>query len=136
MARLQKNKRFLKEDFDPKNASLIDKIGIIFNNFAEELYDAFQGNINFDNLNQAIAQITTKVVSGVPSVDLKFKSLINGSIQGIACIKAENLTNTSTYPTSQPFLSYTEDSGIVTVQNISGLQDNNNYRLTLIIIGN
>jgi hypothetical protein len=50
-------------------------------------------------------------------------------------IRARNLDNNTTYPTSQPFISFVSTGNLITVHNITGLQAGDEYELTLAIIG-
>lgn len=62
-------------------------------------------------------------------------SLTNGKVSGVVCVSATNINDPGIYPTTTPFISYTFNSGILTILNITGLQINSEYNLTLELIG-
>lgn len=107
----------------------------IYNPLIDSLDTILNGNIDFENLKQTKFQIDVVVdSSGSPLIGNKV-NLGNAKSQpsGFQVIRAQNLTNTTTYPTTQPYISYTPvGNGIITFNNISGLQANNKYRLTVI----
>lgn len=136
MAKIDNIKRILKEDFPENSRETVDKMGYVINNFMEQVISAFNKNINFDNLNQEIKDISVTVNgSGIPTIDTNFKNNLITKVKGIQVILAENQTNTTSYPTSCPFISFTENNKIVTIRHISGLQANNKYKLRIITFG-
>lgn len=107
----------------------------IYNPLIDSLDTILNGNIDFDNLNQVRFQIDVVVdTSGIPLSGNKVNlGSTKAQPSGMQVIRAQNLTNTSTYPTAQPFVSYTPvGNGLVNLNNITGLQANNKYRLTII----
>jgi hypothetical protein len=56
----------------------------------------------------------------------------NGQVTGLTVIMANNITNSTTYPTGMPFISYTVSGKTVIFNNITGLQANNKYTLRVI----
>jgi len=107
----------------------------IYNPMIDALDQILNGKVDFENLNQILFQIDVVVdAAGKPSIGNKI-NLGSDKAQpsGMQVIRAQNITNAATYPTSQPFISYTPaGSGLVNFNNISGLQANNKYRLTVI----
>jgi len=64
------------------------------------------------------------------------RTTLNTKVQGVICIKADNLTSIGTFPTSQPFISYNIiNNNLISVLNVSGLQNSSTYRLKLLLIG-
>ncbi len=136
MARPPDLRRIQKEDFEEEIQETIDKLAFPLNNFMEQTRSALDGNLDFNNLNQEIITVDVMVDSnGKPTMTTKYKSGLNTNVVGHNCINAINLTSSTTYPTSSPFISYAQNANLVTLLNISGLQANNKYRLTLISIG-
>ena len=137
MGRIPNFKRIRKEDFDTNIQSTIDKLGYIFNSFAEEVTNLFNKNIDFQNLNmQVITLDISKDGSGNLINPPNIRTTLNTKIQGIVCIKADNLDNPGTYATSQPFISYDLiNDNLVKILNVSGLQNSSTYKLKLLLIG-
>lgn len=137
MAKLSSFRKIKKEDVAEEYKALIEAIGYSINSFADEVISGFNRRLTIkENLTQDIVSIEVTVnSSGIPITESKFKNTIGKSLQGIKVIKAENLTNTSTYPTTAPFISFTQNGELVTINHISGLQSGNKYRLTINTIG-
>lgn len=135
MARPPDLKRLAKEDFPQDDQELVGKLAFPINAFFEQVRNALNKNLNFDNLNQEIITLTVTVVSGIPTMKTQFKSNIKGNVQGIIVVYASNLTTPGMYPTSCPFITSAQNGGLVTINHISGLQDNQEYRLKLLTIG-
>lgn len=132
-------KRLNKEDVSEQFRPLMDRLGYSINNFADEVINAFnsKGISLQDNTNTDYKQIDVTVDSaGLPKITTSYKSGLNGRTLGVVVVSAQNLTNTVVYPTNQPFISFSENSGIITINHISGLQADNKYRLFLVALGN
>lgn len=134
MALLNNLKRIVTEDFEEKDQDLVAKIGYIINPAIEQISSAFNKNITFDNLSRETIQITVENSSGNLKIPIQFKTNLNGRIQGLQCIRADNLINTNVYPTSAPFISWSINANIITIKKITGIQDDNKYRLTVEVI--
>lgn len=71
--------------------------------------------------------------SGTPKNALKFKTDLASLCIGHDVIKANCITNATTYVNSKPFLSFTETDGILTVNNITGLPANKKFKLKVLL---
>lgn len=133
--KVQPYKRIVTEDYDSKDQDMIGKLAYSINQPMQDIITALTNNLSIeDNFNQIKKDITTQVdASGIPTTTLQFKTGLSGSCAGITVIKVTNTTNPRTYPTSQPFLSFTENSGVVTVNNITGLPSGNSFQIRLIL---
>lgn len=135
MGQIQNPKRIRAEDFPQDQQEFAKVLGGLINIFLEEVYNLTNGNVDFYNLNQELIDVDIDVdSSGSISNDAKFKTNVTSSIKGINCVRAENLRDTSIYPVSQPFVSFTPNDNIITINNVSGLQNGSKYRLTLHIL--
>ncbi len=132
---VQPYKRIVTEDYDNKDQDLISKLAFSLNQPLQDITTALNKNLNIDDNFQLIKKdLTVQVDSnGKPTVVLQFKTGLPGSCAGIQVIKATNQTNSNVYVTSQPFLTFTENSGVLTVNNITGLPANNVFQLRLIL---
>lgn len=125
-------KRLNVEDFKDSEKELVEKIGVCYNSFVENVYNALNKNITItDNLSQEIKIINNvKVdINGNPIFSISFKHNLSSRSLGIQVIRT--LGNTLT--TSQPFINYIEENKIIKVNNIKGLVDNAIYTLVIII---
>lgn len=137
MASLDNIRRLIVEDFPQEDRQTVEKIAVVLNHFMENVYNVVNGNIEFDNLNQEVIDVKVTVdASGVPTQTTKISTENIRNPQGMLVIRAINSTNRTNYPTSAPFVSYTPIGGnLQRINNISGLQANEEYQLRLLVIG-
>ena len=135
MAQIQGYKRIIVEDFQEKDRDLAGKLAGNINIAFEEIIGALTKNITVgDNLNLNQRTFTVTVdSSGNPVTITKVASNLSSSTAGISVIRAQNQTTSTVTPTGQPFISFTDNSGIITINNITGLQASNQYVLTVIL---
>ena len=134
MARLSNVKRIITEDFESQYQTLISRLGFVLNEFMSDTVNIVNGNIDFDNLTQKKISIDISVNSaGKPlkGADVNV-GITNPS--GTDVIRVQQLSGTAVYPTSAPFISYTnKGNGIITIDHISGLPANIQYKVTFIV---
>ena len=131
--KVQGFKRIVREDFPEEQQDLADKLGFSINAFADDIINLVNNNITIDdNLNWQVKEVDIVVdASGIPVNSVQFKSTLKGRCKGCQVTRADNLTNTNTYPTSAPFVSFTDNNGVIIINHVSGLQANQKYRLRL-----
>lgn len=136
MAKLQGPKHI--EITNPKLSTqeLANQIGYSFNSFADDVNNAMNSRLNFDNLNQKINVITVEVdVNGAPLQEFVLKYTVL-NLQGLSVIRAIN-TATNTPVTSAPFISFNlMTTNTLKIIGITGLLPNVKYSLTVQVIGN
>jgi hypothetical protein len=136
MAKIDSFSILKKEDFDSKDANLVDKLAFVINPVLTQLESILNKNIDFDNLRQEIKDVIVEVNgSGTPKILTQIKNNLLSKVRGIQVIKAENLTNSLLFSTSQPFITFNENNKIITIANVTGLQADNKYKLTVITYG-
>lgn len=138
MAKIQAPKRIRAEDFAEDERSLIGKLAFIVNSFMDDVYNALNSNLDFNNLNRQLVSLDIRMGSGATPAVLnspQIRHTLRGRPVGINCIKAQNLNNTLVYPLATPFVNFTFNENIITLLAITGLQADSEYRLTLEIIG-
>lgn len=135
MGKMQIPKKIRVEDFSGENKEVIERIGYAFNPFADEVYGLLNGNLDSNNLNRQISDISVLIDNiGTLKSQPQLKLTISGKIRGINVISATNQVNPSIYPISAPFVSFSINGPTLTILNVSGLQNNSEYRLTLELI--
>lgn len=130
-------KRIVIEDFNDEERKLVSKLAYIINDAFDIItYSLNKGLSIKDNLKQDITTLTVTVdANGKPKIPSSLKYVLSSNCQGIIVIRAINSTNPSIFPEQTPFVNFTQNSpGILTIDNISGLQANQEYKLTLILI--
>lgn len=136
MAKFNVFRRIVKEDFDAKDRDLIDKLALPINQFFETVVLAMNKGLELDeNVNSQLKDITVSVNgSGIPNNTINFGSTKKGRVKGLLCIKADNLTTPTNYPTSGIILSFFEENSVIKVNHITGLQASESYLLRLLVI--
>lgn len=130
-------RRIFKTDYPADQQQLVEKLAGTINNGLEVIYNAMSKNVSLtDNIFCTIKTITTRVDSnGIPTSLLSFKVDTAGTIKGISVIRVNNQTSSTVYPTSCPFLTYSQDTNTISVSHIAGLPANNTFDLTVISWG-
>lgn len=131
--RLSNVRQIVSEDFKPEDRDTIARLGGILNFFMRQVVQLSNGNIDFENTPWDIISVDVTVTSGTPNSTTRFNTQVTNP-RGMIVINAQNLTTSSNFPTSQPFISFTpKGDGITTVNHVSGLQNDEKYRLTVIV---
>lgn len=126
-------KKLVKEDFDQKDQALIGKIGFVLNPVIQQITSVLNKGLSLGNLSDQIKTITVIVdENGIPTNNLVFTSILTSKCIGILVLRAQNLTNPTTYPKSGPFVSFTENSGQIQILNITGLTSGDNWQLSVV----
>lgn len=136
MSRIPNLKRINKEDFDKQYQTLIDRLAFPINSFMEQVRNAFDNNIDFNNLNQEIITLTVTVdLNGLPNIQTQWKSTLKTKVIGSVVIKASNLVTPGAYSSSTPFINFVQNNTLVNINQISGLQAGDRYELVILSIG-
>lgn len=131
---IERFKRIFKGDYPKDQQELVERLSGSINSGFETLHNAMNRNVSIsDNIACTVKKVSTKVTSaGIPTSTLSFKIDTTGQIKGITVIRAVNLTNSTTYVNSQPFITFSQNNTTVTIDHITGLPVDNNFELTLI----
>jgi len=131
--KIQRPKRITTENIVGDEAKeAVDSIAYSMNTFIEEVYLAIMGSTNItDNLDQTYKVLKLSVDSnGIPINDIQFNVSLKSRVNGILCVRALQAT-----VVSQPFVSFTESSGLVKITHITGLTADTEYQLVLLVLG-
>lgn len=128
-------RRIRVEDYPEESRATISALAPILNSFMEQVVNIMDGNIDYENLRRDLVTVDVTTVNGVPTELTRVKINITGRQVGTDCIRAQNLSNTGDYPEAQPFISFTTTGNLMTINHVSGLQDNVKYRLTIEVVG-
>jgi hypothetical protein len=134
MAKLPNFKRLYKTDFKQENQDLIEQLSFIINGAFDSIYQTLNQQVSLqDNIQCTVKDVTVVVdATGKPTSTSSMSLSANGQVTGLTVIMANNITNSTTYPTGMPFISYTVSGKTVIFNNITGLQANNKYTLRVI----
>src|ERR1700746_1487194 len=106
-------KRIETQNFDDQYKDLVSTFGGSLNYQMEQYQAAFNKQISFtDNIQCTVKDVELTVDStGNPTTQTVFKlDTVSIPVKGCQVINAVNLDNSSTYPTSQPFISFTQNN--------------------------
>lgn len=137
MAKIGNIKRIITEDFPSDMSETIEKIGLSFNSLSDQITQAFDKRIDFENLNQAYLTLDIKVSSsGEPLINNQLRNPLRGSIKGINVISAQSLEEGTNLLTGAPFIVYSINSdNTIKINQLLGLPSDKKFRLGLILIG-
>lgn len=133
--RLSNVRQIISEDYAKEDQNLVNKLGVVLNYFMREVVELSNGSIDFDNLTWELRQVELTVNNeGVPTTTTRFNSSVVIP-RGTYVINVINQTNPSEILTSAPFIGYTPDgNGINKINYITGLQPENRYLVTFIVL--
>jgi hypothetical protein len=127
-------KRIKVDEFKDEDREVAERIGNIYNFFAEQVTNILNGNIDELNLGRPIITLTVRTsANGTPLAQTRFSAKVG--LKGTKVIRAVNTTNSVNYLQSSPFISFSsEGTGVYTVNNVTGLNANEEYQLTLELV--
>lgn len=135
MAKVTNIKRLVKEDFEAEDQPLVDKLAFALNPFLEQVSAAFNKGIDADNLNWQTGFVEIEVdANGIPKITTQIKIELKVRIKGSWVILAQNLTDNA-FPTGTPFVTFTTNNNLLTIQHVAGLPADKRFRLSIILIG-
>jgi hypothetical protein len=137
MPKLSDIRRIVPEDVDNKStpSEVVETVAGSYNEFADELYQVINGQLDFDNL--ARAKISIDITFDPTGKPLTSSTIVSGLsyVSMIHIGKVQNLTNTSEKLTQVPYIDWSfQGSGIVKINYGIGFKSGNKYRLVLELI--
>lgn len=130
-------KRLNTVDFKDEEKDFVGRISFPLNTGIENLYNLVDKNVSLsDNINCEVREILVTVdAAGKPIRPVSFSVRNNFRALGCQVILAQNSRSTSVFPTSSPFISFNQNSNIIDVLNVSGLQASQEYFIRVIVWG-
>jgi hypothetical protein len=134
MPKIDNVKRISPEEVGEESREAVEAVAQYYNYFAEQVTNALNGNLDFDNLKRSLLNIeVTLTTTNQPVTVTKFAG--NVGLRGINVIRADNLTNAAVFPSSAPFITFgASGDGFYTILHITGLATLTKYRLVLELI--
>lgn len=132
--KLSNFKRLISTNFEEEDQKLIEKLGFSLNDGIDNLYFALNNRLTFeDNFFATVKDIEVTVDStGIPTTRTSILLGNNNPVKGTFVISATNKTNSTGYPTSAPFISFSQNGTSLFIDNITGLVANNRYVIKFI----
>jgi hypothetical protein len=123
--------RIVVEDFDPDDQNVAGKIAEVYNPFIDEVYNAFNKQIDYNNLQRQLVtfEVTTTATGKITPVKFSYALL---AINGMTIVNVTNITNSASLLTSSPFAQFTLlSNGLGQITNVTGLAASTRYRITV-----
>ncbi len=133
--RLSNPKRIIVEDFPKESRETIAKLAGIYNQFQDEVVQAVNGQLDFDNLKRTkVVLNVTLDANGVPQGASQIKTGLT-SYSGKNIIDIQNMQGGANV-LSSPYLDCTyQGNGIIKVNKFLGLPTGQKLRITIEFIG-
>lgn len=133
MARLPSFRRIYDQDYPPEQQELVSQLAVSINAGFEVLFEQLNGKLVLgENLAAYTKQLSLIVgANGVPTTKTVIRKTTVDRIQGISVIRADNLSNSSAYPTTGVFITFTETTDSIIINHITGLVPGNLYSLNI-----
>lgn len=124
-------RRLFEQDYPPDYQELVRQLSVSINYGFEPLYELLNGKFSFtDNSASIIRTFNVQVdASGKPTTKTVIQKTSTDRFEGFVVIQAQNITNSSVYPTGGVFISYTETTSTVVIDNITGLPPGNIFTI-------
>ena len=135
MPKLSDIRRIVPEDFEAEDRPSAEKIAGSYNEFADEVYQVINGQLDFDNLarNKVSIDIAFQA-DGSLLVPVSVKTSLS-SVSMLHIGNVQNMTNSSERLTASPFLGWTySGNGFVKIIYGIGFTVGKKYRITLELI--
>lgn len=130
--KLASYRRIITQDYEKDDQKLIEQLGSTINDSFNSVYSALGKRLTFtDNIAATVKElIVTLDSNGVPQQLTRFSvDVPNLPVVQVICGRARNITNPTTYPTSAPFISFTQNGDTVIINHITGLAANQQWRI-------
>lgn len=127
----------MTSDYSQDNRKLVEQLGNSLNPGIEHLYQALNKRLTVaDNLQGSERDVDIQVDAAGNLKSQTFITVDQGvTVRNVFIGKADNLVNPRGYPTSAPFISWSNTPTGIEILNIKGLLPNQTYRLRLILLG-
>lgn len=134
MSQLPSWRRIIQQDYPQEDQQLVGQLALPINWGMDTLFGILSNGLTFaSNIASTINTFQVIVDSnGNPTTNITIPKSNTNTLIGIVVVKAVNNTKSNVYPTAAPFVSYTETTSNIIINNISGLQANNNYSITIL----
>jgi hypothetical protein len=130
MSRIIQFKKLVAEDFKAEDQEMIRSVAGVVNSTFEQIAATLNKGLKIDDLDIDAKEIEVELDQyGIPTKKTSFSISLKSSCKGLNVTRADNLTSSSVYPRSTPFITYNLNGNIIQILHIAGLQPNCKYRL-------
>lgn len=130
-------KTIISTDYPASYKALLDQLGLSINNAIQSILQALNGKLSIaDNLLAAEKDITLSVdASGVPTQQVFISTSFGSQPRTLFVGNVTNSTNSSIYPTSGVFASWTLTGNGIQINHLTGLLPGNSYIVRIVVFG-
>lgn len=130
--------RINKADYPEESRAIVDRLASSLNIGIESLFNLGNNRISLpDNVACVVKDVTLTVNSlGVPvtASGIALGSTIQ-TVLGSTVIRAENQTDSTVFPTAQPFVTYTQNGTTYEIDHVAGIPANYQFLLRIVVWG-
>jgi hypothetical protein len=132
--RLPSFRRLFKSDFPKDEQDMIDKLANTINPGIESLYTVLNNNVSLrDNFLCTVKDVIVNIDgTGTTPTNIGMSLNSTNNVDGLLVLLAISLTDGNTYPTGQPFISFTQNGSSLLFNNITNLPANNKWQLRVV----
>ncbi len=130
--KLASYRRIITQDYQEEDQELVEQIGSTINDSFNSVYSALNKRITLtENIAATVRELIVTLDSdGIPTSLIRFTTdVLNTPVVQVLCGRARNITNPTTYPSSAPFISFTQNGNTVIINHITGLSPNQQWRI-------
>jgi hypothetical protein len=127
--------RLYDQDYKDEFKDLIRQMSLSLNTGIEVVYEALNKRLSLsENIACTVKEVKIIVDSnGIPTTETIFGlDSTSVNVEGCHVIKATNIKNPNTYPTSGVFITYTQVSTGVKIQHVTGLIAGEQYNVKVV----
>lgn len=134
MAKIANYKRIITTDYDKEHQPIVEELGRSINDGFNQLYFNMNGRIDLrNNIFCTVKEVDIVVnAEGIPLSRTIFALNSTQTVIGCTVLRALNQVNSNTYPTTAPFISFSQIDQAILINHITGLQANQRYTITIV----
>lgn len=127
-------RRIFTTDYDKKEQDFVARLSTNINSAFDSVFAVLNKNVSLgDNIACTVKDIDVRVGSnGVPLSTISFKLDTTGSVTIVEVGRLDNRSNPNTFPSSAPFISWSQTDNGVQINHITGLAANDTYRIRVV----
>lgn len=134
MSKLKSYRRIITKDYKKEDQELVETLADPINDSFNEIYYTLNGRVDLVNNLYCSVRVVDVIAdaNGIPVNRTTFSLNNTQPVIGCIVLQAINQTNTASYPTGAPFISFTQLDQAILINHITGLQPNQRYTLRIV----
>jgi hypothetical protein len=134
LPKLRSYRRIITSDYEKEQQPLVEKLADPVNDSFGELYFTLNGRVDLaNNVYCTVRQVDIIVdANGIPVNRTSFGLNSTQPVIGCTVLQVINQTNSASYPTGAPFITFTQLDQSILINHITGLQPNQRYTIRIV----